>query len=70
VPKNRARRKQTELFLTLTILVIMFFPRNFSDYIYKTFTLQIETCNFKWLNGSRNWNQLTNFMGSVVLCLK
>ena len=46
----------------------MFFPRDFSDKIYKTFKLQIEIRNFKWLNGSRNWNQLINFMGSVVVC--
>jgi len=73
VPKNRARRNPIELFLTFkmqTFLWSCFFPRNFSDNIYKTFKLQIDTRNFKWLNGSRNWNQLTNSMGSVVLGLK
>ena len=37
--------------------------------IFKTLKLQIETRNFKWLNGSRNWNHPTHFMGSVVLVL-
>ena len=71
--KEQSQTKTNWAFVTLkmqTFLWSCFFPRNFSDNIYKTFKLQIETRNFKWLNGSKNWNQLTNFMGSVVLGLK